>query len=80
MAGGRVTGSGLSGTSPSTGGRALIILIVLSISLFTASVRGGETGVPVNVSPTALENVVVGCAKVLEANALSGGFVQSTGQ
>ena len=45
MAGGRVTGSGLSGTSPSTGGRALIILIVLSISLFTASVRGGETGV-----------------------------------
>ncbi|MFR3999082.1 MAG: rod shape-determining protein, partial [Paratractidigestivibacter faecalis] len=39
-----------------------------------------ETGVPVNVSPTALENVVNGCAKVLEANALSGGFVQSTGQ
>ena len=39
-----------------------------------------ETGVPVNVSPTALENVVTGCAKVLEANALSGGFVQSTGQ
>ncbi len=37
-----------------------------------------ETGVPVNVSPTALENVVVGCAKVLEANALSGGFVQSS--
>lgn len=36
-----------------------------------------ETGVPVNVSPTALENVVNGCAKVLEANALSGGFVQS---
>ena len=24
-----------------------------------------ETGVPVNVSPTALENVVTGCAKVL---------------
>ena len=45
MAGGRVTGSGLSGTSPSTGGRALIILIVRSLSLFTASVRGGETGV-----------------------------------
>ena len=45
MAGGRATGSGLSGTSPSTGGRALIIFIVLSISLFTASVRGGETGV-----------------------------------
>ena len=39
-----------------------------------------ETGVPVNVSPTALENVVAGCAKVLEANALSGGFVQSAGQ
>ncbi len=36
-----------------------------------------ETGVPVNVSPTALENVVIGCAKVLEANALSGSFVQS---
>ncbi len=36
-----------------------------------------ETGVPVNVSPTALENVVIGCAKVLEANALSGNFVQS---
>ena len=39
-----------------------------------------ETGVPVNVSPTALENVVNGCAKVLEANALSGGFVQSAAQ
>lgn len=39
-----------------------------------------ETGVPVNVSPTALENVVNGCAKVLEANALSGGFVQTSGQ
>ena len=39
-----------------------------------------ETGVSVNVSPTALENVVAGCAKVLEANALSGGFVQSAGQ
>jgi len=38
-----------------------------------------ETGVAVNVSPTALENVVTGCAKVLEANALSGGFVQNTG-
>lgn len=38
------------------------------------------TGVPVNVSPTALENVVLGCAKVLEANALSGGFVQSSGK
>ena len=36
-----------------------------------------ETGVSVNVSPTALENVVNGCAKVLEANALSGGFVQT---
>ena len=39
-----------------------------------------ETGVPVNVSPTCLENVVNGCARVLEANALSGGFVQSAGQ
>ena len=39
-----------------------------------------ETGVPVNVSPTALENVVLGCAKVLDANALSGGFVQSSGK
>ena len=39
-----------------------------------------ETGVPVNVSPTALENVVLGCAKVLAANALSGGFVQSSGK
>ena len=39
-----------------------------------------ETGVSVNVSPTALDNVVNGCAKVLEANALSGGFVQSSGQ
>ncbi|MCC6102680.1 MAG: rod shape-determining protein [Atopobiaceae bacterium] len=39
-----------------------------------------ETGVPVNVSPTALENVVNGCAKVLEANALAGGFVQSAGE
>ena len=37
-----------------------------------------ETGVPVNVSPTALENVVVGCEKVLEANALMGSFVQSS--
>lgn len=39
-----------------------------------------ETGVPVNVSPTALENVVTGCAKVLEANALGGGFVQGSAQ
>lgn len=37
-----------------------------------------ETGVPVNVSPTALENVVNGCLKVLEADALTGGFVQSS--
>ena len=35
-----------------------------------------ETGVPVNVSPTALDNVVNGCARVLEANAFDGGFVQ----
>ena len=35
-----------------------------------------ETGVPVNVSPTALDNVVNGCARVLEANAFDAGFVQ----
>lgn len=39
-----------------------------------------ETGVPVNVSPTALENVVNGCARVLDANALSGGFIQTAGK
>ncbi len=36
-----------------------------------------KTGVAVNVSPTALDNVVNGCARVLEANAFDGGFVQS---
>ena len=36
-----------------------------------------ETGVSVNVSPTALDNVVNGCARVLEANAFNGGFVQT---
>ena len=36
-----------------------------------------ETGVSVNVSPTALDNVVNGCARVLEANAFDGGFVQT---
>ena len=36
-----------------------------------------ETGVSVNVSPTALDNVVNGCARVLEANACDGGFVQT---
>ena len=36
-----------------------------------------ETGVSVNVSPTALDNVVNGCARVLEANAVDGGFVQT---
>lgn len=36
-----------------------------------------ETGVSVNVSPTALDNVVIGCARVLEANAFDGGFVQT---
>ena len=36
-----------------------------------------ETGVAVNVSSTALDNVVNGCARVLEANAFDGGFVQS---
>ena len=38
----------------------------------------GETGVSVNVSPTALDNVVNGCARVLEANAFDGGFVQTS--
>ena len=37
-----------------------------------------ETGVAVNVSPTALDNVVNGCARVLEANAFDGGFVQTS--
>ena len=36
-----------------------------------------ETGVSVNVSPTTLDNVVNGCARVLEANAFDGGFVQT---
>ena len=36
-----------------------------------------ENGVSVNVSPTALDNVVNGCARVLEANAFDGGFVQT---
>ena len=36
-----------------------------------------ETGVSVNVSPTALDNVVNGCARVLDANAFDGGFVQT---
>ena len=36
-----------------------------------------ETGVSVNVSPTALDNVVNGCARVLEANAFDGVFVQT---
>ena len=37
-----------------------------------------ETGVPVNVSPTALENVVNGCARVLEANTLTRSYLQSS--
>ncbi len=37
-----------------------------------------ETGVPVNVSPTALENVVKGCMAVLDANALSNSYMQTT--
>jgi rod shape-determining protein MreB len=36
-----------------------------------------ETGVPVSVSPTALENVVTGCTRVLEANALNRSYMQS---
>lgn len=39
-----------------------------------------ETGVPVHVSPTALTNVVVGCARVLESDALSRPYMQSGGQ
>ncbi len=39
-----------------------------------------ETGIPVHVSPTALYNVVNGCARVLEANAFNGKFVQSSGR
>ena len=45
MANSRLTGSGLSGTAPSTGGRTLIILVILSLSLFTASVRTHDAGV-----------------------------------
>ena len=45
MAAGRDFGSGLSGTAPKTGGRALIVLTVLSLVLFTASVRTGDSGV-----------------------------------
>ena len=37
-----------------------------------------ETGVPVNVSPTALENVVNGCTRVLEANALTRSYLSSS--
>ncbi len=37
-----------------------------------------ETGVPVNVSPTALENVVKGCMAVLDANALAGSYTQAS--
>lgn len=36
-----------------------------------------ETGVPVHVSPTALTNVVEGCAQVLESDALSRPYMQS---
>ena len=39
-----------------------------------------ETGVPVHVSPTALTNVVEGCAQVLESDALSRPYMQSGGQ
>ena len=52
-------------------------------SMFGALLRGldvrlrDETGGSVNVSPTALDNVVNGCARVLEANAFDGGFVQT---
>lgn len=38
-----------------------------------------ETGVPVNVSPTALENVVNGCTRVLEANALTKSYMRPDG-
>ena len=50
-----------------TGGGALLLDVRLR----------DETGVSVNVSPTALDNVVNGCARVLEANAFDGGFVQT---
>ncbi|MBR2835800.1 MAG: rod shape-determining protein [Coriobacteriales bacterium] len=36
-----------------------------------------ETGVPVHVSPTALENVVNGCTRVLEADTLTRSYTQS---
>ncbi len=36
-----------------------------------------ETGVPVHVSPTALTNVVEGCAQVLESDALGRPYMQS---
>jgi rod shape-determining protein MreB len=36
------------------------------------------TGLPVNVSPTALENVVNGCARVLEANAFGRSYLSSS--
>lgn len=39
-----------------------------------------ETGVPVHVSPTALTNVVEGCAQVLESDALTRPYMQSGGQ
>ncbi len=44
MATGRVNGSGLSGATPSKGGRALVILTAISLFLFTMSVRSGDTG------------------------------------
>lgn len=52
-----------------TGGGALLRGLDVSLR--------DETGVSVNVSPTALDNVVNGCARVLEANAFDGGFVQT---
>lgn len=39
-----------------------------------------ETGVPVHVSPTALTNVVEGCAKVLETDISTRPYLQSGGQ
>ena len=45
MAASRQIGSGLSSASPSTGGRSLVVLIILSLSLFTISVRTSDSGV-----------------------------------
>ena len=45
MATGRQIGSGLPSATPSTGVRSLVVLVILSISLFTMSVRTNDSGV-----------------------------------